>query len=205
MRETTDALRGFLRKGAASTLAKIVVMLRMKSAGLRAGTWTIDAGHSRVGFSVRHVMVATVHGLFTDFGGTLTVGEHGLTSAAGVVRAESLATDEPKRDERLRAPSFFDAGRYPLIPFRSRRVEPVGAERFRLIGDLTIKEVSGPLVLEAALLDGSEDPARIQVTARGAILRSDFGLSWNEVLKPAGALVSDRIQLWMDLVATQSR
>jgi polyisoprenoid-binding protein YceI len=205
MRETTDALRGYLRKDAGSTSPKLVVMLRMDSAGLRVGTWTIDSAHSRVGFSVRHLMVATVHGRFTDFDGTLTVGERGLTSAAGLVRAASVATDEPKRDERLRGPSFFDTGRYPLIPFRTRRVERAGAERFRVIGDLTIKEVARPLVLEAALLDGSEDPSRIDLAARGAILRSHFGLSWSEVLEAAGALVSDRVEISMHIVATRSR
>lgn len=149
-------------------------------------------------------MVATVRGRFTELGGELTAAAGGLDSAAGVVHAASIDTAEPKRDDRLRDSSFLDVARYPVIEFASRRIESIGSQRYRVIGDLTIKDVVRPLVLEATLQDSSGDSDPIRVTARGAILRSEFGLSWSEVLEASGALVSDRVDVSLDVTATRS-
>src|SRR5688500_13843981 len=90
------------------------------------GTWNVDAAHSKVGFSVKHLGVSTVRGEFNKLEGTLEVGED-LASARvyGTIRAGSVDTNEPQRDEHLRSPDFFDVERHPEIHFESKRIEPV--------------------------------------------------------------------------------
>lgn len=163
--------------------------------------WTIDPGQSRVGFSVRHLMVATVRGVFTRFEGGLETGAAGLARTSGVVDTASLDTGEPKRDERLRGPEFFDAERNPEIRFASRRIERDGGGTLRVVGDLTIGGVTRELTLRALVREHSAGVDRLQVEARGEISRSELGLAWKDTLEAAGALVGDRVQVALDIVA----
>jgi polyisoprenoid-binding protein YceI len=103
-----------------------------------AGTWTIDPAHSKVGFAVKHMGIATVRGEFTNFEGTLEIGED-LSSAKayGTVQAQSVDTSEPQRDEHLRSPDFFDAAQYPELRFESTTIEALDEEEFRITGRLS--------------------------------------------------------------------
>ena len=176
-------------------------MLRVRSTSIPPGTWTIDPARSRIEFSVKHLMVATVRGRFTAFEGTVASDAVGLSRATGIVQTASIDTGEPKRDEHLRGPSFLDVDRSPQIHFASRRIERGGGEGFRVVGDLTIKGVTRELALQAVLRNDSVDPDRLHVGAHGEIMRSAFGLSWREVLEAAGALVSDRVMVSLEVVA----
>ena len=107
------------------------------------GTWTVDATHSKVGFAVKHLGIATVRGEFTKFEGTLEIGEDLATSRAyGKVKTASIDTSEPARDEHLRAPDFFDAEQYPEITFESTSIEALDDEELRITGNLTIKGIT---------------------------------------------------------------
>src|SRR5947208_12130188 len=95
------------------------------------GTWTVDASHSKVGFAVKHMGIATVRGEFTEFDGTLEIGDDLSTASAyGTVKTASVDTNEPQRDQHLRSPDFFDAAQYPEIRFEATSIEALDDEEF---------------------------------------------------------------------------
>src|ERR1700741_1430889 len=102
-----------------------------------AGTWSVDPAHSKVGFAVKHMGIATVRGEFTQFEGTLEIGED-LSSAKvyGTVKTESVDTNEPQRDDHLRSADFFDAAQFPELRFESTSIEALDNEEFRITGKL---------------------------------------------------------------------
>jgi polyisoprenoid-binding protein YceI len=153
------------------------------------------------------MMLATVKGCFRKFDGTLEVGS-GAPRATGVVKAASIDTNEPVRDEHLRSsPDFFDAERYPEISFNSTRIDYLGDGRFRIVGALTMRGVTRDIELDARLTgtkreaDGDE---RIELGLRGELNRRDFGLTWNQVLEAGGALLGDRVKIALEISAVKS-
>jgi polyisoprenoid-binding protein YceI len=178
-----------------------IAVMEAVGTAIPPGSWTIDPARSELGFSVRHLMVATVRGRFTAFEGGLRSDAHGLTQVEGVVHTTSLDTGEPKRDQRLLDPSFLDARDHPQMRFTSRHVESVRGGRFRVVGDLTIKDATGELALEAVVRNHPTDHDPLRIAARGELKRSDFGLSWRDVLERAGAVVSDRVRIALEVVA----
>jgi polyisoprenoid-binding protein YceI len=170
-------------------------------------TWQIDASHSLVEFSVRHMMVSTAKGRFGDFAGSIVFDPANVAqSSVNVeIQANSVATADPRRDEHLRSPDFFDAEQFPTLAFRSTRVEPINAERVRIVGDLTIKDVTREVVLEAEFNGQGLNPWGKQVvgfSAHTALNRKDFGLNWNVALEAGGVLVSDTIKITLEIEAT---
>src|SRR5450432_2506136 len=102
------------------------------------GTWTVDPAHSKVGFAVKHMGIATVRGEFTEFEGTLKIGDDLSTAIAfGTVKVQSVDTNEPQRDEHLRSGDFFDAAQHPELRFESTGIEALDDEEFRITGKLT--------------------------------------------------------------------
>lgn len=195
--------RGLARMSLGGASAKVAPMSDATSAAVEPAVWRIDADRSRLAFSVKHLMVATVRGRFTEFEGELRSAGGALSSAAGTVRAASIETGEPARDDRLRDASLLDVERHPLIRFAAERIEQRG-ERFRVDGELEIGEVARPLTLEGTLArgpagDGASDELRL--AARGELSRREFGLSWSEVLEASGAVVSDRVRIKLEIVA----
>jgi polyisoprenoid-binding protein YceI len=163
-------------------------------------TWVIDAAHSNVGFSIKHLMIATVRGSFTQVQGTVTVDESDPTTAEIdiTIPTASVTTRDEKRDAHLRSPDFFDAERFPTMTFRSKRVERQSDERLRVIGDLTIRDVTREVALEVELLGRAKDPwgnekAGFEATTK--IKRGDYGLTWNAALETGGVLVGDEVKI----------
>src|SRR3954451_16123656 len=108
-----------------------------------AGTWKVDPAHSSVAFEVKHMMIATVRGHFSEFDGTLEAAEDPTESRAhGWVKVASIDTGNADRDAHLRSPEFFDAERYPQATFASTRIEHIEGGRYRVTGDLTLKDVT---------------------------------------------------------------
>ena len=134
------------------------------------GTWAVDPAHSSVEFRIKDVR--TIVGRFTDFAGTIEVGERPEElRARGIIRTASLDTHEPQRDAHLRSPDFFDAERFPEIAFETLRVEPLDERNLRIFGRLTIKETPIELPLVASVRSG-QDPYgndRIAIDSRGRI------------------------------------
>lgn len=169
-----------------------------------AGTWKIDAAHSRVGFAARHVMVTKVRGAFTDVAGTLTLDPRGLehSHVEVVVQAESLTTNNDDRDEHLRSHEFFDVQTYPEVTFRSTRIKQAGDWTFLVMGDLTLHGVTREVALPLELMGVEVDPygvIRAGVEGSRRINRHQWGLTWNVPLDSGGVLISDRVTLEFEL------
>lgn len=165
-------------------------------------TWSIDPAHSEVGFAVKHLMISTVRGHFADVQGTITVDETdpAQSSAEVIIDVSSIDTRSPDRDKHLRSADFFQVEKWPNITFRSRRIE--GAtfkenQRFRVIGDLTIRDVTKEVVLDATFEGRSlgMGKERAAFTATTKIDRRDFGLEWNQALEAGGVLVSNEVKI----------
>ena len=173
-------------------------------------TWQIDPDHSHVEFAVRHMMVSTVKGRFSTLSGVIKLDETDMTrsSVEVTIDAASIDTRDPQRDEHLRSPDFLDVGRYPHITFRSRQVEPLGERHLRVIGDLTIRDVTREVALDTTEEGRMRDPwggERAGFSARTAINRKDFGLKWNVPLEGGGILVGDEVKISLEVEAVRQQ
>jgi polyisoprenoid-binding protein YceI len=163
-------------------------------------TWAVDPAHSYVGFGIKHLMIATVRGRFTQVQGTLTVDETDSTTASIdiTISTASVTTGDEKRDGHLRSADFFDVERFPTISFHSKRLEAESKEVFRVVGDLTIRDVTREVVLDVEMLGRAKDPwgqehAAFEATTK--IKRGDYGLTWNAALETGGVLVGDEVKI----------
>ncbi|MEI6447160.1 MAG: YceI family protein [Actinomycetes bacterium] len=172
-----------------------------------AGAWAADPGHSRVGFAVKHLGIATVRGHFGEFAGTLELGDN-LESAriTGTVKTASVDTNEADRDAHLRSPEFFDSEAHPEMSFESKSIAAKDEDTFIVRGDLTIRGVTNEVELEAEL-DGTEtDPwgnSRVGLEITGEISRGDFGMKFNQALGSGNVLVADKVKLHLDVSAVK--
>lgn len=170
--------------------------------------WTIDPSHSSVEFAVKHLMISTVRGRFGDVVGTVTVEGDDPTTAKveATIGTASIDTRSEQRDAHLRSADFFDVETYPELSFRSKRVERIGGD-FRLVGDLTIRNVTREVALDATFEGTGKDPwggERAGFTAKTKIDRSDYGLTWNQALETGGVVVSNEIRITIEIEATKS-
>lgn len=168
--------------------------------------WAIDASHSVVEFAVRHMVVSTTKGRFGAVSGTIVLDQADprRSSVTAEIDAASIETHEPKRDEHLRSADFFDVASYPTITFRGTQVEPRGADRLRVVGELTIRGVTREVELDVELHGQATDPwggTRAGFSARTAIDRKEFGLTWNQALETGGLLVSDQVKINLEIEA----
>ena len=162
--------------------------------------WTLDPAHTHVEFAVRHLMIATVKGKFTQLEGSVTMDTERPETAQVEVRidAGSITTGNEQRDGHLRSPDFLSADEFPALTFRSSAVEQVGDDSFRVSGDLTIKDVTRPIELRVERQGVAKDPwgnHRAGFTARGKINRSEFGITWNQAIETGGVLVGDEVRI----------
>ena len=167
-------------------------------------TWAIDPAHSNVEFSVRHLMITTVKGRFTGVAGTIVLddADPAASTADITVDVASIDTREPQRDAHLRSADFFDAETYPTLTFRSSAVRDVTADGFKLVGALTIHGVTRDVTLDVAHEGRATDPwggERAGYAATTRIKRSDFGLTWNQLLETGGLAVSDDVKISLDI------
>jgi polyisoprenoid-binding protein YceI len=175
--------------------------------GLKAGTWTIDASHSEVGFTVRHLM-SKVRGQFRTFEGSLTVGENPLESSVkATIDLSSVDTRNEQRDGHLRSNDFLALDEHPEISFVSTRVAQTGATSLELTGDLTIKGVTNTITVPFEFEGAATDPfGNLRVGFEGSVVinRKDYGVSWNAALEAGGVLVSEKVTLEFEVSAIKS-
>ena len=172
---------------------------------MAAQTYDIDASHSGIHFSVRHMMIAKVRGSFASFSGRITLDESDLSksSFSATIDASSIDTKEPKRDGHLKSADFFDTEKYPTITFASRRAEAKGSD-LRVVGDLTMHGITREVTLDLERLGSGKDPwgnARQGFAARGSVNRTDFGLNWNTALETGGVLVGEKVEIEIEVSA----
>jgi polyisoprenoid-binding protein YceI len=165
--------------------------------------YELDPAHTHIGFTAKHLGVSTVRGRFNKFEGSFEGPDDDYTKARGEVRVDvaSIESRAEQRDTHLRSGDFFDVEKYPYMTFKVTGIEPVDHENFRVKGDLTIKDVTRPVTLEATVEGRLPDPfggkERLGVSARGQVNRMDFGLNWDGL---AGAVpfASHTIKLEID-------
>jgi polyisoprenoid-binding protein YceI len=172
---------------------------------IATGTWTADPAHSTIGFSVRHLGIATVRGSFGEFEGTLEIGDD-LSSAkvSGSAKTASINTAEPQRDTHLRSADFFDAENHPELTFESTAVSAIDDDTFEIVGDLTMHGVTHPITLKAELQGAETDPYgndRVGLEITGQLSRSDWEMKFNAALGSGNLMVSDTVKLAIDVSA----
>jgi len=169
-------------------------------------TWEIDVSHSSVTFSVRHMVVAKVHGAFTQWTGKLELDTTDLPKSRVEVTIDtaSIDTRDEKRDAHLKSPDFLDVGAFPHLVFTSKRVEKSGSDTFKIVGDLSLHGVTREVTLDAEYGGRAKDPwggERAGFTARTKLDRKEFGLQWNVALETGGVLVGETIDVNVEVEA----
>ncbi len=172
----------------------------------RTSTWTIDPTHSTVEFAVKHLVVTTVKGRFRTFEGAAHIDEeHPADSHVEVkIDVASVDTNVEARDADLRSDNFFSAEQFPWMTFRSTSLDRLDEQRFRLAGDLTIRDVTMEVVLDGEYEGQVDDPwgnRRAGFTATTQISRGDFGIRWNQALETGGVVVGDNVKITLHIEA----
>lgn len=172
--------------------------------GYVAGTWSIDAVHSEVGFTVRHMMVSKVRGKFTAFSGEIVTAENILcSSVTAEIELSSIDTGSEQRDGHIRSADFFDVENHPKMTYKSSGIRAEG-DHYVVDGDLTLKGVtkSVPLTLEVnGFGPDAYGGTRAGFTATGEINRQDFGVSWSAAMETGGVVVSDKVTISLEIEA----
>ncbi len=168
------------------------------------GTWTIDASHSEVGFSVRHLGISKTRGRFGSFRGDIVVAERPEDSRVSVeIDADSIDTKDAGRDEHLRSADFFGAEEHPVLTFVTTAVAAAG-DSWKVTGDLTIAGVTKPVVLDTEVSGLATDPwgnERVAFSASTEVNREEFGLTWNAALETGGFLVGKNVKIDIEVEA----
>lgn len=167
-------------------------------------SWQIDSAHSLIQFSVRHMMISTVRGRFEKFGGTIDFDENDPTNATVDIEIDvaSINTNEQQRDDHLRSADFFEVDKYPTMTFKSTRIEKADDSHGRIIGDLTIKNITKEVVLDAEFAGVAKSPwgtTSAGASATAKINREDWDLTWNQALETGGVLVGKEIKITLEL------
>jgi polyisoprenoid-binding protein YceI len=171
--------------------------------GIPTGTWKVDKAHTRVGFAVVSLFVTTVRGEFRKFDGALEIGEDLADARAyGRVDAASVDTNLARRDEHLRSTDFLSAGSHPELTFRSKAIEPVDDDSFRVIGDLSINGVTNEVELTAELggiETGPKGEERLGLAVTGEVSRKAFAMTFLAALGTAA--IADKVNIVIDVEA----
>jgi polyisoprenoid-binding protein YceI len=172
-----------------------------------AGTWAVDPVHSTVGFSVKHLGIATVRGKFDEFEGTLEIGENDESARAyGTVQGVSVNTNDAGRDEHLRSADFFGVEHNPELRFESTAIAQVDEDSFDISGDLTMNGVTNAVTLKAEVQGTETDPwgnERVALEVRGQLNRGDWDMTFNQALGSGNLLVGEKVKLELDISAVK--
>lgn len=162
-------------------------------------TYVLEPSHSSLEFAVKHMLIAKTKGRFQDYNVVAQIDEQDFTrsSATVTIQAASIDTRQPDRDAHLKSADFFDAENHPTLTFVSRTIEPAGGD-WKVTGDLTIRGVTAPVVLEGEVTGPVKDPwggSRIGLSLNGKVDRKDFGMVWNAALDAGGFVLADDVKL----------
>ncbi len=172
-----------------------------------AATWVTDPATTRASFTVTHLMVSTAKGQFDKVSATVNIDETDITRSTveATIDANSINTENPRRDTHLRSEEFFDVANHPNLTFKSKKVEKAADGKLKVTGDLTMRGVTKEVVLDvtgpsAAQKDPSKPgTVRRTATATTRVNRKDFGLNWNKALEAGGVAVSDEVNIALEL------
>jgi polyisoprenoid-binding protein YceI len=178
-----------------------------KETDMATERWEIDSSHSGIHFSVRHLVIAKVRGQFSRWTGAVIVPDGDFTKASveAVIDASSIETGVADRDAHLKSADFFDVAQFPEVVFKATRVAPKGDD-LQLVGALTIKGITREVALDVEQLGTVKDPwgnERAAFSAKTAVDRQDFGLTWNQALETGGVMVGDKVTLEIEVEAVR--
>ena len=191
------------------TLAAVAAATLLSPAFALASTWNVDASHSTAGFAVRHMMISKTRGQFNKVTGKVNLDDKDVTKSTveASIDVASIDTNEPKRDEHLRSPDFFDVAKFPNMTFKSTKVEKAGAG-LKIAGELSMHGVTKPVTFETAVTEPTKNPGGMTVRgveAKTKISRKDFGLTWNKALETGGVVVGDEVEITLDVELVQEQ
>jgi polyisoprenoid-binding protein YceI len=166
--------------------------------------WQIDPSHTHIQFTVRHMMISRVRGAFESFDGFVDFDENNPanTTVEVTIDASSINTRDAQRDNHLRSPDFFVVDEYPTLTFKSTRVDPIDSRRGRLVGDLTIRDITREVVFDVEYIGTIKSPWGAEsagFTAATTINRKHWNLTWNKALESGGVLVGEEIKIDIEL------
>jgi len=171
--------------------------------------WNLDASHSSVDFSIRHMMIAKVKGTFHTFDATIEADPEDLTTAdiEFNVDLSSIDTRSNDRDAHLRSADFFDVENHPKATFKSTSIRKTGDNAYAVTGNLTIRGVTHPETFTVVYEGGGKDPwgnEKAGFSATGSIDRTKYGLVWNAVLETGGVLVGEEVKISLEIEAAKA-
>lgn len=163
-------------------------------------TWVIDKSHSKIGFSVTHLLISEVEGYFKDYSAKIvTKGEDfDYAQIEFIAKTSSIFTDNEKRDQHLKSDDFFNSEKYPELKFVGKSFKKVENNKYKLSGDLTIRDVTKPITLDVEFNGKVKDPwgnIRAGFNITGKLNRFDYGLKWNALTELGGAVVDNIVKL----------
>jgi len=176
-----------------------------------AETWNIDPAHTVAGFTVRHMMITNVTGVFEATKGTIeyTMGDPNSIKADVTIETKSVNTRITRRDDDLRSDNFFNAEKFPTITFKSKRVQSAKPGSLELVGDLTIRDVTKEVILK---VEGPTPPVRdpqgnrrVGAAATTTINRKDFNINYNRVIEAGGVVVGDEVRINIEIEAVEKK
>lgn len=182
----------------------ITVFLFLAVSVFAQTNWTVDKSHSKVGFSVSHLVIAEVEGKFNNFDGNISTNGENFEDAKidFTVDVNSIDTDNEGRDKHLKSDDFFNAEKFPKITFKGKSMTKVGDKKYKLIGDFTMRDVTKEIALDVKFNGTTKDPwgnikAGFKIT--GEVNRFDYGLKWNKTVETGGLVVGDIVTLTINL------
>lgn len=182
----------------------------VKYAPVAAGAYTFDPAHSTIGFAVRHLEINWVDGRFKDFAGTVNFDEKDVTNStvSFTAKIDSIDTEVAPRDTHLKSADFFDAAKYPELKFVSTKIEKRGKDRYTLVGDLTIKDVTKPVSIPFTYTGAVADPwggTRFGIEGSTRINRRDFNINYGNALPFGGFDVGNEVNITLKLEAVKAQ
>jgi len=178
-------------------LTTLLAGLLLSSSALSAAVYKLDTSHSNVGFKVKHMMISTVTGKFSNFNGTYELDKGQFKALSGTIKAGSVDTGIQKRDDHLRSADFFDVAKFPDITFVM-----TSATKDKMTGNITIHGITKKVTLDIDMGGVVEDPwgnQRSGFVLTGQINRKDFGLNWNKAIEAGGVVVGDEVKLVVEV------
>jgi polyisoprenoid-binding protein YceI len=198
------------KKRIAEILALGMAAILVPALRAQTVTWRIDPLHSSAQFSVRHMMISTVRGQFGGVRGTILYDPKtpATSSVEATIDCSTVNSGEPKRDSDLKTAEFFDVKRYPVMKYKSKRVEVSGPGKLKVTGDLTINAITQQVILD---VDGPTAPIKdtlgrekIGVSGAAKISRKEFGILYNPIMETGGVAVSDEVAIILEIELIKS-
>lgn len=171
--------------------------------------WAVDTAHSTIEFSVRHMMIAKVKGLFEQFEASIEADPHDLTTAeiSFEIDLNSVDTRNNDRDAHLRSADFFEIEKYPTLNFKSTTITKTGNDKYDITGEVSLHGVTNTETFQAVFEGVGKDPwgnDKAGFSVKGNLKRSDYGLTYNAVLETGGMLISDDVAISLDIEAAKA-